>query len=284
MLHFLIAVLNNRVNTPDAVPPAGALADEVALRPLTPRSIVLSVLLGTHPPAMPVRRLLDVTTLFGISDGTARTALSRMVAAGELIGEDGVYRLAGPLLVRQREQDAGRADPPTSWDGSWWFAIVIAERRSLAQRRDFRARAVGARLGELRADTWIRPTNIDVPHDLGGVVLIRGPLVSGDGHELAARLWDLDALDRRARALNARLDTSIDALQGAERDPVRTESSLPEAFVELATAQRFLRAEPQLPTALAPSTAPADLRRTYRVAVTLFQDRLREFFDRAGTA
>jgi phenylacetic acid degradation operon negative regulatory protein len=283
MLHFLIAVLNNRANPPgrDGTEP---IDDELALRPLTPRSIVLSVLLGTHPPAMPVRRLLDVTTLFGISDGTVRTALSRMVAAGELVGEDGVYRLDGPLLARQREQDAGRVDPPATWDGSWWFAVVTAERRSLADRRTFRARAVGARLGELRADTWIRPTNIEVPRDLVGVVLTRGPLVTGDDHELAARLWDLDALDRRARAHAGKLRASIDALNGAERDPDLAASALPDVFVELAAAQRFLRAEPQLPSELAPSTAPADLRRGYRLAVALFQQRLREFFERTGAA
>jgi len=281
MLHLLIAVLNNRVTPPADGTRTEPIEDDFALRPLTPRSIVLSVLLGTHPPAMPVRRLLDVTALFGISDGTVRTALSRMVAAGELVGDDGVYRLDGPLLARQREQDAGRADPPATWDRSWWFAVVTAERRSLTDRRNFRTRAVGARLGELRADTWIRPTNIDVPRDLVGVVLTRGPLVTGDDRELAARLWDLDALDRRARAHAARLGTSISALEGAERDPGLAESALPDAFVELAAAQRYLRVEPQLPTELAPSTAPADLRRSYRFTVALFQQRLREFFERA---
>lgn len=280
MLHFLIAVLNNGVNTSGEGP---RIEDEFALRPLTPRSIVLSVLLGTHPPAMPVRRLLEVTALFGISDGTVRTALSRMVAAGELVGNDGVYRLDGPLLARQREQDAGRADPPATWDGSWWFAVVTAERRSLADRRNFRRSAAGARLGELRADTWIRPANIDVPRDLDGVVLTRGPLVTGDDRELAARLWDLGTLDRRARAHADRVSAAVDMLREGERDPVLAEGALPDAFVELAAAQRHLRAEPQLPTELAPSTAPADLRRSYRVAVALFQQRLREFFERSGT-
>lgn len=275
----MIAMLNNRVIAPDGGPAIEPIDDELALRPLTPRSIVLSVLLGTHPPAMPVRRLLDVTALFGISDGTVRTALSRMVAAGELVGEDGVYRLDGPLLTRQREQDAGRADPPATWDGTWWFAVVTAERRSLADRRNFRARAVGARLGELRADTWIRPANIDVPRDLAGIALTRGPLVTGDEQELAARLWDLDALDRRARVHAMRLHASIDALV---HTPDFAESALPDAFIDLAAAQRYLRAEPQLPSEIAPSTAPADLRRSYRVAVASFQQRLREFFERTA--
>jgi len=280
MLHFLIVMLNDRV-TASAVGPGPELPED-ELRPLTPRSIVLSVLLGTHPPAMPVRRLLEFTTLFDISDGTVRTALSRMVAAGELVADDGVYRLDGPLLARQREQDTGRADPPSTWDGTWWFALVTAERRSLADRRVFRARAVGARFGELRADAWIRPANIDEPHDLPGIVLTRGPIVTGDAAELTARLWDLGALDRRARAHTTRLRASIDELDATAGDPDGSDRALPTAFVELAAAQRYLRAEPQLPTELAPSTAPANLRHTYRDAVGGFQQRLREFFERAG--
>lgn len=265
MLHSAIAVLNNRTIT----------ADDAALRPLTPRSIVLSVLLGSHPPSMPVRRLLDFTSLFGIDDGTVRTALSRMVASGELVGDGGVYRLGDRLLTRQREQDTGRLDPPETWDGSWWVVVVTAERRSQSQRRDFRARAAGARLGELRADTWLRPANVAIPLDLDGVAITRGPLVTGDDVDVTRLLWDLDALDRRARAHHAALDHRVTELADGGDDALR------DAFVDLAAAQRHLRTEPQLPAPLAPSTAPADLRRRYDVAVAAFQDRLRRFFDRA---
>lgn len=267
MLHSTIAVLTNRTIT--------QAPEDPALGPLAPRSIVLSVLLGSHPPSMSVRRLLDFTSLFGIDDGTVRTALSRMVASGELVGDGGVYRLGDRLVTRQREQDAGRLDPPGTWDGSWWIVVVTAERRSQPQRRDFRARATGARLGELRADTWLRPANVAIPLDLDGVVVARGPLVTGDDVDIARRLWDLDALDRRARAHGAALAHRVTELSGTD------DGALRDAFVDLAAAQRHLRTEPQLPAPLAPSTAPADLRRQYDVAVAVFQGRLRRFFDRA---
>ena len=49
------------------------------LRPLDARSVVLSTLLGTDPPRMPVARLVRAGEIFGLRPGTVRTALTRMV-------------------------------------------------------------------------------------------------------------------------------------------------------------------------------------------------------------
>ena len=262
MLHSPITVINERTNM------------SVDLDPLSPRSIVLSLLLGTHPPSMPVSRLLDFTTLFGITAGTARTALSRMVARGELTNDNGVYRLSGHLLERQAQQDTGRISPPTTWDGTWWFVAVLAQGRSVADRRAFRSRVVGARLGELRPDTWLRPANIEVPSDLTGVIVTRGPLVTGDAAEVVGRLWDLDALDARARSLAASLsNTSVRLADG--------DAALADAFVQLAACQRFLRTEPQLPASLDPGRSSAELRESYADVVVSFQLQLGEFFARS---
>ncbi len=56
------------------------------------------------------------------------------------------------------------------------------------------------------------------------------------------------------------------------------DSTLPDTFVQLAAAQRFLRTEPQLPAALTSNDASAVLRSTYDHAVSAFQARLAEFF------
>src|SRR3712207_6301289 len=82
------------------------------LGPLSARSVVASVLLGTHPPRLATAALVELCARFGISPGTTRVALSRMVAAGELAAEEGHYRLVGEgLLSRQRTQDDA-LDPP----------------------------------------------------------------------------------------------------------------------------------------------------------------------------
>ena len=273
----MITVINTRTNL--------GIGDG-HLDPLSPRSIVLSVLLGTHPPSMPVGRLLDFTSLFGIADGAARTALSRMVARGELANDDGVYRLSGRLLERQVQQDEGRQDPPAAWDGTWWFVVVLAERRSIAERRAFRSRMAGARLGELRPDTWLRPANIEIPGDLADALVTRGPLLSGDDDVLVRRVWNLAAIDTRARSLADALRITAGKLSHDAADEV-----LAEAFVQLAASQRFLRTEPQLPESLDPSRSSADLRAMYSDVVESFQQRLGAFFagrrsvdDRAGVS
>jgi phenylacetic acid degradation operon negative regulatory protein len=268
MLHFSFVANNVRANR----------VTDGFLEPLNPRSIVLSVLLGSHPPRMPVGRILEFTSLFDLADGTVRTALSRMVAAGELVNDEGTYRLAGRLVERQAQQDAGRHDPPTSWDGTWWTVAVLSERRTMAQRRDFRARAIGARMGELRPDLWLRPANITIATDLPDALVTRGPMVNGDERRLVEQLWDLDGLRVRAGAHHHALDDAAVRLEAAD------DRSLADAFVTLAAAQQFLRVEPQLPTDLAPDTAGTAVRMRYAAVVALFQARLSEFFGRRRPA
>lgn len=276
MLHSMIVTINKRMEPGDR----GRRSDRAG-RPLGPRSIVLSILLGSHPPEMPIGRLLEFTSLFGLADGAVRTAMSRMVAAGELENRDGRYRLAGRLLERQAQQDAGRTRPTESWDGTWWFAVVIADRRTVAERRDFRSQVEGARFGELRPDTWLRPANIDVPTGLSDVVLTRGPLLSGTADDLVSRLWDLPALERRATELASALGSSRRRL--LDLDPTE---GLPDAFTTMAACQRYLRTEPQLPGELGAGQASRDLRSDYDDMVRVFEEALAEFFgrERAGVS
>ena len=248
------------------------------LEPLTPRSIVLSVLLGSHPPRMPVGRILDFTSLFGLADGAVRTAISRMVASGDLVNDDGAYRLSGRLVARQAQQDTGRHHPPTDWDGSWWTVAVLPDRRTMAERRAFRTWATGARLGELRPDLWLRPANIEIPIDAPDALVTRGPIVAGDDHQLVAQLWDLDDVSKRSLAHERALDRAANRL--AEHD----DQSLVDAFVALAAVQRFLRTEPQLPRELEPRPSSGLVRDRYAEVVDAFQHRLRAFFARRGAA
>ncbi|EST38227.1 hypothetical protein N566_08625, partial [Streptomycetaceae bacterium MP113-05] len=94
----------------------------LGLRPLTARSIVLSTLLGHHPPRLPVRELVRVGALFGVAEGTVRVALSRMVAAGDLDQDPQGYGLTARLLDRQARQDDSRAPRLRQWDGGWEIA------------------------------------------------------------------------------------------------------------------------------------------------------------------
>lgn len=263
MLHSVFVANKQSVPAVSASPP---------LEPLSPRSIVLSLLLGSHPPQMPVGRILEFTALFDIADGAVRTALSRMVTAGDLITDDGPYRLASRLLERQAQQDAGRVDPARVWDGTWWTVAVLAERRTMAERRAFRSQAVGARLGELRPDVWLRPANVAIPSDLPGVLVTRGPILGVAERQLVAQLWDLDVIGAEAIAHRCALD------QAAARLAEPDDRALADAFVALAAAQRFLRTEPQLPIELSSGAPGGDVRGRYSEVVDNFQSRLGRFY------
>ena len=98
---------SGRVQSPDTE----TLADTLGLQPLTARSVILSVLLGTHPPRLPVKILVRTAELFGISEGTTRVALSRLAADGDVVAEDRDYRLTARLLDRQRRRPSPRSNP-----------------------------------------------------------------------------------------------------------------------------------------------------------------------------
>jgi phenylacetic acid degradation operon negative regulatory protein len=239
---------------------------------LDARSLALSVLLGSHPPLLPARALVALAELFGIAGGTMRTALSRMVAAGELEADDGRYRLAGRLLERQRAQDIGRRQPSHAWDGTWHTIIAAADQRQLAERRRFRALMANHRFGELRPDIWMHPANLGPPAPAPDWIVTTGPVGGIDPIDLRDRLWDIDLLARRGSALLATVTGLRDATDWS--DP----ASIPEVFLAAAAVVRYLRDEPLLPPALTPHDWPAtQLRPAYDALEQAFQGLLRSF-------
>jgi len=212
---------------------------------------VASTLLGTDPPVLPGRVLVRAAALFGISEGAARVALSRMVAAGELAGDDGVYRLAGArLLERQARQRASRRAATGRWDGTWVLAVVVAERRDAADRVELRDRLRVARLAELREGVWLRPDNLDVTWP---AVVAEHCTIVTHAHvdtSIAATLWDLDRWAAEADALRAEMDELTPRLEAGETD------ALAPGFVTSAAVLRHFQADPLLPAALLPASWP----------------------------
>jgi phenylacetic acid degradation operon negative regulatory protein len=263
MLRYVIAVSKGSDISPEG---------QLRLEPLDARSLALSVLLGSHSPLLPARALVALAELFGIAGGTMRTALSRMVANGELEAADGRYRLAGPLLERQHAQDIGRHPPSDSWDGAWHTVIAAADQRQLAERRRFRALMANHRFGELRPDIWMRPANLLVPSPTGDWIVTTGPIVGAGPSALRDRLWDTEALRRRGNVLLA----TVTRLR-AETDWTDS-ASIPDVFLASAAVVRYLRNEPLLPHGLTPEHWPVTaLRSAYDDLEGAFQAQLRSF-------
>lgn len=252
---------------------------------LTARSVLLSVLLGTNPPRLPVQLLVRTTELFGIAEGTTRTALSRMRDSGDLAAEDGWYALASPrLLARQVRQAASREADTRAWDGDRWLhaAVVSERRRAASDRAALRAALAAGRLAELREGVWLRPDNLggkpDVGPDAGGSDLMWFRSVpDGNPSDLAARLWDLSGWADRAEDLRRRMGKLVEPLGSNDR------SVLPDGFVLSADVLRHFQADPLLPDALLPDGWPGDaLRQEYDRYDTAYRAVLREWFAGSG--
>ena len=235
------------------------------VRPLSARSVVASTLLAEHPPRLRASALVRAGEAFGISEGSVRVALSRMVAAGELIVDEGRYELSGHLVARQRRQDQSLAKTGSSngpWDGMWLVTVVVGERRSAPERSEFRAAMLAARYRELREGVWMRPANLDPAVPPAGTAanvqsLLARPTEAPEA--LAARLWDLHAWQCTARRL---FDALHHRLSDASHDrPL----DLAESFMLDAAVLRHFQSDPLLPTSLLPSEWPGEaLRDAYR--------------------
>ena len=119
------------------------------VRPLSARSVVLSLLLGAHPPELAVRDLVAVAHHFDIAEATLRVALTRMVAAGDLDRTDATYRLSTRMLERQQRQDTALEPAARDWDGTWETVVVTSAGRSAADRAELRTRLTALRLAEI---------------------------------------------------------------------------------------------------------------------------------------
>jgi phenylacetic acid degradation operon negative regulatory protein len=253
-------------------------------RPFTARSVVASTLLGVEPPRLPTRLLVRSGELFGISPGTTRVALSRMVAAGELVVDGNAHALAGRLLERQARQQASRAPHRRPWTGEWTLAVVTETRRPVAARADLRAAMGVLRLAEWREGVWLRPENLDEAwaDAARSVVTVqcrrfagRPDPVDGSPQELAARLWDLDGWDRRARHLRGRLAQVVGSLESGDT------AALAPGFVLSADVLRHLLADPLLPSELlSPDWSGDGLRADYDRYDRAFKTSWRDWFRR----
>jgi phenylacetic acid degradation operon negative regulatory protein len=253
------------------------VVDLIGDRPLSARSVLATALLGADQSHLTVGELVAIASLFGISDGAARTCLWRMVSNGELSSDDGMYALAGDLLERrQRVDEASRIDddaaPP--WDGTWELAVVSLERRSAADRLALRKAATALHLAELREGVWIRPDNLD-PARLS---TLRAVLDRQCVHfhaaatdipaETVRSLFNLDDWVAGARRFTRAMRDEIDT-EAAGADDFTYQFALSVAVV------RHLQLDPLLPDELIPEEWPGrDLRGTYRRFHAVFNQRL----------
>jgi phenylacetic acid degradation operon negative regulatory protein len=262
-----VAVDTQRASSADEQPRTLAAVHDrhlPAIKPLTARSVVLSTLLGYHPPELPVRALVRVGGLFDITERSIRVALSRMVADGDLLAENGTYRLTERLVRRQAQQEDSASPRSKRWTRDWAMAVVTCSARPLADRVALRKQMVDLRHAELREGVWIRPDNL--VHRIDDLVVDQCTFFTcqyAEEHDLVQRFWNLPGWADTARHLDATLDQATSLVSG---------------FMWIAEAVRHLRIDPCLPPELLPDDWPGQrLRERYATFRDQFAQRLRDY-------
>lgn len=237
-----------------------------ALAPLSARSVVLSLLLGSHPDRMSAAALVRAGEHFGVPAATTRVALTRAVAAGDLRRDDGDYVLGERLARRQRRQDEAVLDAEGPWGGTWEMAVVVVAGRTGPERAALRERLASYRLAEVREGVWTRPANLRRARSYAAdeVLATFTATPDDDPGELAHRLWDLATWAKDGREL--------DRLLARTAEPA-------DRLAVAAAVVRHLTTDPLLPGALLPGDWPA---RGLRASYAAYQEELRDLALGAG--
>lgn len=233
---------------------------------MTARSVVLSVLLGAHPASATSAELLRLTAGFGIKETAMRVALTRLVAAGDLVRSAQGYGLSERLLERQRRQDEALNPRTRPWGGDWIAVVITSVGCDARTRAALRSGLTERRFAELREGFWMRPDNIDVDLGAGLSPYIR-LLTARDEHpaDLAGKLWDLTGWAATGNGLLAEM------AQAPE---------VPDRFIVAAAMVRHLRRDPVLPAELLPLDWPGE---RIRSRYAEFVDEVAERRDAAQT-
>jgi len=198
--------------------------------------------------------------IFGLTGGTIRVAISRMLANGELAKQERGYLLIGSLADRQARQATGRNPPTIEWDGQWEVVSANSAAGRGSGGEALRSAATTLRLARLRDGVWTRPRNLDPERDRAPRAVINSlcttfiarPDQRGGSFELRDSLWDLESWAADARELRANINKLTARLErGDNRD-------LAPGFIESAAVLRLLSNDPLLPPELAPLGWPSE--------------------------
>ncbi|MCC6748366.1 MAG: hypothetical protein IT371_11955 [Deltaproteobacteria bacterium] len=232
-------------------------------------AIILDVLSVLDPLPLPVRELVRITTLCGVSSNATRVALSRLVAAGKVEHVPGetspAYRFTEPTRALNRYVRAALDAPAVRpWTGEWWQILP----RGRARTGDPRAPRLTAlevfHFAQLRRGLWIRPANLsftdaqlqerlaDLDGRSAGALLVCRFVNRRRERALARRLWPLPQQAKACRQALRRLERSLAALPA-----LSLEAALQESFVVGGEVIRLLFRDPLLPTELLPASWPA---------------------------
>ncbi|KRB76122.1 PaaX family transcriptional regulator [Nocardioides sp. Root190] len=238
---------------------------EPLLPPPSARSLLLTMageMLPDRPEGAWTTALLRVLGGLGVEDHAGRQVLARSAASGwldrERVGRAVRWRLAGhgrELVEEGVRRSATYLAADDEWDGNWLMLYVSVPQQQRTTRKRLYGGLDWLGMGNPTPGLWVSPHNERAPElgrlvtDLGledTAVAVTGPTagVGMTDAQLVERSWDLTALAHQYRRL---LDQESEAPEPRDADEVML------TYLDLLNLQqRFMRRDPQLPTALLP--------------------------------
>jgi phenylacetic acid degradation operon negative regulatory protein len=213
-----------------------------------------------------LRGLVTLLDCFGIPDATTRVAAARLRKEGWLAadreGRETVYSLtesAWQMLDEGRDRIFQRAGGP--WDGQWHMVIYQVPETERALRERLRRRLAWFGFGPLSPSVWLSPHNrsrqvIDDFADYPAAQLdsFRSRSAgNGADRDIAARAWDLAALERDYRDLLARYSPRLAGYRSGALDE---RAALVERMRLINDYRHFPFRDPDLPAELLPDGWP----------------------------
>ncbi|MGW2837693.1 PaaX family transcriptional regulator [Streptomyces sp. NPDC001493] len=209
-----------------------------------------------------LRGLVAVMGCFGIPDTTVRVVVARMRKEGWLAGRregrETVYSLTEEgrrLLAERRDRIYGRA--PTPWDGRWHLVAYSVPETERALRDQLRKKLARHGFGALSPALWLSPHDRTEPvrAAFAGQPSVRLDVFRSDtaspeeDRSIAARAWDLAALDHDYEAL---LAAHAPALTPLRAEDTTGEAALTGRVTLIHDFRPIVFADPDLPPELLP--------------------------------
>ncbi len=232
--------------------------------------------MGLSPPKLPSAMIVKTTELFKISEGTTRTALSRMLKNKELKMIGSSYEIASTKhLQRQLRQVESLRPKYKKWDDkNWILAIVVQSNRNPADRALLRENLKYHKYAELKEGVWLRPDNLEENYIKNHRHLSWFNTVpEEDPNYLVNKLFKLKAWNQTTLVLIDRMNSLSGNLRNGDV------TKLKDSFILMAKVLRHVQNDPLLPEELLfESWSGVELRETYFEFDKLFRQVMAQWF------
>lgn len=236
-----------------------------------PQELVFSLFgeyLLDRPGPVWVGSLIELLAPLGLSEGAARTVLSRMARKGwlesERRGRTAWYELTakGQTLLRRGAERIYHRARDESWDGNWYLITYSIPEEDRELRDRFRVRLAWLGCGSLGGGVWISPNDVHDPiaefvGELGieqQVEVFRAHHMGfSDARRLVASCWDLASVGRRYTAFIRRFNPLYLKSRAAANDrTLSSKHAYVQRFELIHEYRQFLALDPYLPRPLLP--------------------------------